>query len=270
MFRFPLWQDTSGRNPFPAQPPRSGMIFRRETGRNRETRATRKEERVTDQRNKVISEDNREALAGLLRSANQELKTDRRYLGMFEDELHCAQVNSSRDVTGGNRRAGAFYQANFPRSANALQERITAKGESNMGTEMRSMLISNTNLSSLQQLLASAKRVLTRSHSHLEVLEEQLKRAEVVAQDQVPVDVITINSQVRIHDLNVGRHTVYTLVFPRDADVARNRISVLARVGSALLGSRVGDLIECEAPGAAIRMRVREIMYQPEAAQHAA
>jgi len=175
---------------------------------------------------------------------------------MFEDELHCAQVNSSRDVTGGNRRAGAFYQANFPRSANALQERITAKGERNMGTEMRSMLISNTNLSSLQQLLASAKRVLTRSHSHLEVLEEQLKRAEVVAQDQVPVDVITINSQVRIHDLNVGRHTVYTLVFPRDADVARNRISVLARVGSALLGSRVGDLIECEAPGAAIRMRV--------------
>lgn len=246
------------------------MISRCEISGNSETRAARKEELVTEQANKVISEDNKEALAGLLRSANQDLKTDRRYLGMFEDELHCAQVNSPRDVTGGNRKVGAIYQVNFPRSANASQETTSAKEERTIETTMRSMLISNTNLSSLKQLLASARRVLTRNHTHLEILEEQLKRAEVVAEDQVPADVITINSQVRIHDLNVGRHTVYTLVFPHDADVARNRISVLARVGSALLGSRVGDLIEIEVPGAAIRMRVREIVYQPEAAQHAA
>ena len=139
-----------------------------------------------------------------------------------------------------------------------------------MEAKVRSIVICEKNLSSLKQLLASARRVLTRYHTHLEVLEEQLKRAEVVPRNQVPPDVITINSRVRIHDLSAGRHTIYTLVFPGDADVAQNRICVLAPVGSALLGCRVGDLIECEVPGVATRMRVKEIVYQPEAAQHAA
>jgi regulator of nucleoside diphosphate kinase len=80
----------------------------------------------------------------------------------------------------------------------------------------------------------------------------------------------SMNTRVLIHDLCVGRQTVYTLVFPRDADIAKNKISVLAPVGTALLGYRVGDLIECAAPGTVKRLRVKEIVYQPEAARHAA
>ena len=225
---------------------------------------------MTERHNKVISEDDSETLAGLLRPAKQELNRDQRYLDMFDDEVDRTQVNSLRNVAGSNRRTGVIYQVNFPRSAHVSRERTTAEKERNMEAKVRSMLISEENLSSLKQLLASARRVLTRHHTHLEVLEEQLKRAEVVPHHQVPPDVITINSQVRIHDLSVGRHPVYTLVFPGDADVARNRISVLAPVGSAILGCRVGDLIECEVSGVAIRMRVKEIVHQPEAAQHAA
>ena len=105
---------------------------------------------------------------------------------------------------------------------------------------------------------------------HLALLEEELERAEVVTPEKIPPDVITMNSQVRIHDLDAGRQAVYTLVFPGDADVAKNRISVFAPFVTALLGYRVGDLVECAPPGAKKRLRVKEIVSQPDAARHIA
>ena len=142
--------------------------------------------------------------------------------------------------------------------------------EVHMETSVRTILITNTNLSSLRQLFDSVRRFLPRKFHHLQLLEEALTRAQVVKRDQIPGDVITINTRVRIHELDVGRQSVYTLVFPGEADVARNRISVLAPMGSALLGHRVGDLIECAAPGVTKRLKVKEIVYQPEAVQPAA
>ena len=85
----------------------------------------------------------------------------------------------------------------------------------------------------------------------------------MVSPEKIPPDVITINSQVRIRDLDAGRQTVYTLVFPRDADVAKNRISVFAPFGAALLGYRVGELLECAAPGVGKRLRVRKSSPSP-------
>ena len=85
----------------------------------------------------------------------------------------------------------------------------------------------------------------------------------MVSPEKIPPDVITINSQVRIRDLDAGRQAVYTLVFPRDADVAKNRISVFAPFGAALLGYRVGELLECAAPGVRKRLRVRKSSPSP-------
>ncbi|HKV78750.1 MAG TPA: GreA/GreB family elongation factor [Candidatus Sulfotelmatobacter sp.] len=132
---------------------------------------------------------------------------------------------------------------------------------------MQSITVTDTNLGSLRNLLAAVKRVAVRSHDHLVALEEQLKTAQVVSREQVPPDVITINTQARIYELDCGRKTVYTVVFPREADVARNRISVLAPFGSVLLGYRVGDVVACVSSGSAKRLKVHEIVYQPEAAQ---
>jgi len=91
-----------------------------------------------------------------------------------------------------------------------------------------------------------------------------LERAEVVSAERVPPDVVTMNSQIRIHDLDAGRQAVYTLVFPGEADIAKNRISVLAPLGAALLGYPVADLLGCAAPGAKKRLRVKEIVSRPD------
>jgi regulator of nucleoside diphosphate kinase len=97
-------------------------------------------------------------------------------------------------------------------------------------------------------------------------LEAELLRAEVVDPKQVPPTVVTMNSTVRFR---VGPEEDFqlTLVYPRDADGSANRISVLAPVGSALLGLSQGDEMEWPKPGGGtVKVRIEEVTYQPERA----
>jgi len=75
-----------------------------------------------------------------------------------------------------------------------------------------------------------------------------------------------MNSKVRLKDLDSGEEVIYSLVFPNDANVAENKISVLAPVGTALIGYRVGDPIEWKVPRGLKRLKIEEILYQPERA----
>jgi len=98
-------------------------------------------------------------------------------------------------------------------------------------------------------------------------LESELERATIVEPGQMPPDVITMNSTARFLDETSGEEHELTLVFPRDADGSAEKVSILAPVGSALLGLHVGDSIEWPLPGGrTIRLSVLSIRYQPEAA----
>jgi len=80
----------------------------------------------------------------------------------------------------------------------------------------------------------------------------------------IPHDVITMNSVVRIKDLDTNEEKTFALVFPGKAKVAEKAISILAPVGTALIGYREGDIIEWEVPAGKKRLQVMEIVYQPE------
>ncbi|HJQ83121.1 MAG TPA: nucleoside diphosphate kinase regulator [Candidatus Binatia bacterium] len=98
-------------------------------------------------------------------------------------------------------------------------------------------------------------------------LEEELGHAKVVESAQIPPDVVTMNSRVRFEDLDTGDQLEVTLAYPKDADVDQGKISVLAPVGSALLGLSVGQSIRWPLPGGKSRhLRVVSVTYQPEAA----
>lgn len=101
-------------------------------------------------------------------------------------------------------------------------------------------------------------------------LQEELARAEVLEAVAMPADVITMNSvaQVRVTDAaGAAQEHELTLVFPRDADAEAHRVSILAPVGSALLGLGVGDAIDWPMPGGRnARLQVLAVRYQPEAA----
>ena len=75
-----------------------------------------------------------------------------------------------------------------------------------------------------------------------------------------------MNSQVVLSDLETSEDVIYTLVFPSDADIDAGKISVLAPIGTAILGYRVGDVIEWMVPSGKRRIAIKELRYQPEAA----
>lgn len=82
----------------------------------------------------------------------------------------------------------------------------------------------------------------------LELLEEELSRATAVPDGELPNDVVAMNSVVRFQDLETGKESVVTLVYPFESDPAEGRISILSPVGSALIGLRVGQVIQWPFP----------------------
>jgi regulator of nucleoside diphosphate kinase len=103
------------------------------------------------------------------------------------------------------------------------------------------------------------------NQEYLRKLEMELEPAVTVTSEEMPGDVITMRSRVRLSDLGTGQEVVYTLVFPSEANFDEGKISVLAPVGTAMLGYRVGDLIEWQVPSGLRKLKVEEILYQPEA-----
>jgi regulator of nucleoside diphosphate kinase len=126
--------------------------------------------------------------------------------------------------------------------------------------------ITQFDLHRLQQLLEDASRTNFRGREDLAGLQAELARAEIVAPRTVSQNVITMNSTVVLLDLEMGDEETYTLVFPEQADIAAGRISVLAPIGTAMLGYEVGDIFEWAVPSGTRRLQVKEILYQPEAA----
>ena len=102
-------------------------------------------------------------------------------------------------------------------------------------------------------------------------LQDELARAEIAEPAQMPADIITMNSTARVRLEEAGQadhERELTLVYPRDADGSSEKVSILAPVGSALLGLKVGQSIDWLLPGGKnTRLRVLEVLDQPEAHQ---
>lgn len=129
----------------------------------------------------------------------------------------------------------------------------------------RTIYITDTDMKQLRDLLETAERLNYYDRADLQELEAELNRAKKVHAKQVPPDVITMNSTVCLVDLESGEEMTYTLVLPNEADIDQHKISVLAPIGIAMLGYRVGDTLEWRVPGGISRLKVKQILYQPEA-----
>jgi regulator of nucleoside diphosphate kinase len=131
--------------------------------------------------------------------------------------------------------------------------------------ETRTIYITQYDMERLKGLIDEAKRLDQRKNEYLEGLEAELARCQLVTPTEVPPDVVTMNSKVCLVDLDTQEEMVYTLVFPQDADIAQFRISVLAPIGTAMLGYRVGDVFTWRVPDGVRRLKVKRVLYQPEA-----
>jgi regulator of nucleoside diphosphate kinase len=123
----------------------------------------------------------------------------------------------------------------------------------------RPIVVTESDERKLRGLLSRQSEESIRDQAHLQELQSELERALVLRAEEVPPDVITMHSQVRVLDLEHGRRSDYTLVFPLESDISARRISVLAPLGTALLGFREGDDVEWMMPGGMRRLRVERV-----------
>jgi len=128
------------------------------------------------------------------------------------------------------------------------------------------IFITQPDLEQLSQMVDGVRKAVGTEPETLKMLETELDRAVILSPFVIPPDVVTMHSRVRVRDLSTNHDSTYTLVFPRDADFNQGKISVLAPVGTAILGSRVGDLIEWKVPKGTRKLRIEEVLYQPERA----
>jgi regulator of nucleoside diphosphate kinase len=126
--------------------------------------------------------------------------------------------------------------------------------------------ITEFDLERLRKLIENAYHTEYRGSEYLARLQAELNRAQVVPPQAVSAAVVTMNSTVALLDIETGEEETYTLVFPENADLSHGRISILAPIGTAMLGYEVGDIFEWEVPAGRRRLRVERILYQPEAA----
>jgi regulator of nucleoside diphosphate kinase len=132
-------------------------------------------------------------------------------------------------------------------------------------TKCRAVTISEFDYRRLKELLLVAKQFASPPPNYVRDLEHELERARVVAPEQIPRYVVTMNTQVKLIDTDTGKERIYTLVFPADADLEEGKLSILSDLGVAILGFCVGDTIEWDFPEGRKRIRIDEIGFQPEA-----
>ena len=133
------------------------------------------------------------------------------------------------------------------------------------GVDGRAIYVAHEDRVRLEGLLRRATNANAQEGRYLASLAGELARARVMPRARIPASVVTMNAAVRLRDLETGEEETYTLVFPEEADIDENKVSVLAPVGTALLGYRAGDVIEWPVPAGLRKFRI-EAVFPPEPA----
>ena len=130
----------------------------------------------------------------------------------------------------------------------------------------KKIFITEKDASRLRDLVRDGTNFGENGPFYLKQLVSELERAEIVESQKIPRDIVTMNSLVRFRDLDTREVYEYSIVYPSSADHRLNKVSILAPIGMALLGCRVKDIVEWPVHAGVRRLRIEEILYQPEAA----
>ncbi|MHA3770453.1 nucleoside diphosphate kinase regulator [Verrucomicrobiota bacterium sgz303538] len=117
----------------------------------------------------------------------------------------------------------------------------------------------------LTQLTEELRRAnKNRALETLEDLATELNRAELKESFDIAPDIVTMNSVARVCDLDTGDTMELTLVYPDDANIDEGKVSILAPLGTAMLGYRAGDVFQWKVPAGIRNFKVEAVLFQPE------
>lgn len=128
----------------------------------------------------------------------------------------------------------------------------------------KKIYITTKDLERLKNLIRESLEIKENQKLYMRQLASELEKAEIVDSFRIPPYVVTMNSTVKLKDLDTKETLEYTLVYPGFSNPAQGKISILAPIGTALLGCQEGDEVEWPVPSGSRRLKIIEIIYQPE------
>lgn len=128
------------------------------------------------------------------------------------------------------------------------------------------IVMAEYDLERLSELLKTIEKHSSKYNGSIEELKKEIEKAEIVSSGEIHGDIVTMNSRVLLEDLDTYEEFPFQVVFPSDADLDADKISVLAPVGTALLGYKVGDTVVWKVPSGMRKLKIKEMLYQPESA----
>lgn len=131
---------------------------------------------------------------------------------------------------------------------------------------MKKIILNKLDYLRIWNHLKDAKQRKTIEAVEAEKLISELESATLVEPQEIPADVVTMNSVVKISFEDGPRQQELKIVYPDEADFRAKKVSIFSPVATALIGFRVGDWVEWMVPGGLKKIRIDGITYQPEAA----
>ncbi len=130
---------------------------------------------------------------------------------------------------------------------------------------MTKLILNKLDYLRIQKCIEDAKQLKSITAVEAESLMKELNSAKIMEPEKIPANVVTMNSEVRISFLNTNKQIQFKIVYPREANVKENKISIFSPIATALIGYKVGEEVEWIVPAGLTRIRIDEIVYQPEA-----
>ena len=131
---------------------------------------------------------------------------------------------------------------------------------------MSKLIINRLDYARIKKCIGDAKQFKSISDTEAEKLMKELNSAKIVEPKAIPSDVVTMNSIVRLSFLNNNKQVQFQIVYPDQANLKENKISIFSPIATALIGYKISDEIEWIVPSGLTKLRIDEIIYQPEAA----
>lgn len=133
---------------------------------------------------------------------------------------------------------------------------------------MSKILLNRLDYARIKKCISDAKQFKSISSAESEKLLKELESAKIVEPEAIPSNVVTMNSIVKLSFLNNNKQVQFQIVYPDQANLKQNKISIFSPIATALIGYKVTDEIEWIVPAGLTKIRIDEIIYQPEAAGH--
>ena len=131
---------------------------------------------------------------------------------------------------------------------------------------MKKVTLTKNDYTRIYKAITDAKNSKTINSNEAEKLLSELSKAEIVTSEKIDKDVVTMNSEVKLFFENTQKEQSFKIVYPQDANLKENKISIFSPIATALIGYKIGDEIEWIVPGGITKIKIVDLIYQPEAA----